>query len=167
VNHILVNASDKFKLERQNAMDRVPPGYTGPALGIWNGEEFVYTQDAHGGWWDYAKLFWRYGTAPVRAVAAMKASVGRFLRMYDDDVFPWKDLGEQIEALGLLEDTSITGEQLLKQKGVGDLFAQELVQASTSSCTLTTTGRMNADKLQESTMPKTLEPSMAWRHLCV
>jgi len=132
VNHILVNASNKFKLERQSAMDRMPPGYEGPSLGIWNGEEFVFSQNANGGWWDYAKLFWRYGTAPVKAVAAMKASVGRFLRLYDPDVFPWKDLGEQIEALGLLEDTSITGEQLLKQKGVGDLFAQELVQASTS-----------------------------------
>jgi prenylcysteine oxidase/farnesylcysteine lyase len=49
--------------------------------------------------------------------------------MYEAPTFPFRDLGEEVERLGLLEDTGVTGEQLLKGKGVGDLFAQELVQA--------------------------------------
>jgi prenylcysteine oxidase/farnesylcysteine lyase len=129
VNHILVNATDTFNLPRQDALDRAPEGHKGPGLGIWNGEEFVFTQNAEGGWWDTARLFWRYGLSPVKALRAMRASVGRFLELYDTPIFPFKDLGEELLKLGLLNDTGVTGEQLLREKGVSDLFAQELVQA--------------------------------------
>lgn len=131
VNQILVNASRRFELETQDASDRVPPGYKGPTLGIWNGAEFVFTQSANGGWWDTAKLFMRYGLSPLMALRAKDKSIGKFLTMYNPPIFPWEDLGDQIQALGLIEDVSVTGEQLLRSKGVGDLFAQELVQAST------------------------------------
>ena len=129
VNHILVNASSAFNLSAIDAADRIPDGYSGPALGIWNGEDFVFTQSAAGDWWDTARLFWRYGIAPVKALRAMRASVGKFLTMYEAPVFPFQDLGEEVSKLGLIQDTGLTGEQLLREKGVGDLFAQELVQA--------------------------------------
>jgi prenylcysteine oxidase/farnesylcysteine lyase len=59
----------------------------------------------------------------------MKDTVGRFLSMYDEPLFPWKSLGDVVEKVGLLDIAGMTGEQLLKARGVGDLFAREIVQA--------------------------------------
>lgn len=49
--------------------------------------------------------------------------------MYEEPVFPWKSLGETLEAQGLLEITGVTGEQYLKANGIGAAFAYEVIQA--------------------------------------
>lgn len=104
----------------------------GPLLGIWNSEEFVFTQ-APGGrdWWDNAKLIWKYGLAPIRTVRLMKSTVGKFLKMYEAPYFPWVSLNQVIYDLGLNVVTAATGEQYLKENSIGDLFANEIIQAST------------------------------------
>lgn len=81
------------------------------------------------GWWDKAKLLWRYGLAPLKTNRLMKSAVGRFLEMYEEPVFPWKSLGEALESQGLLEITGVTGEQYLDANGIGEAFAREVVQA--------------------------------------
>jgi prenylcysteine oxidase/farnesylcysteine lyase len=133
VNTILVNAAEEFDLELQPATDQLPTGYQGPTLGIWNGDEFVFQQNTGSlsGTWDYVKLLWRYGLSPLRAQNAVKETVGTFLRMYDEaEGFPWEDLTEEVQRVGLLEQTSITGIQLLEQKGVTGLFGTEIIQAA-------------------------------------
>lgn len=102
-----------------------------PDLGIWDGKEFVYTMTDEGGWWDMAKLFWRYGYAPVKTNSLMKETVGKFLRLYEEPMFPFKSLSKAVQDVGLIEVTGLTGEQFLKNKGVSDLFAREIIQAST------------------------------------
>lgn len=131
VNTILVEAANDFDLELQSARDELPTGYKGPTLGIWNGNEFILQQSTGSlsGTWDLVKLFWRYGFAPMRAHSAVKETVSSFLRMYDEG-FPWKDLTEEVQRVGLLEQTSVTGQQLLEQKGVTGLFGTEVVQAA-------------------------------------
>ncbi|KAF1956856.1 Prenylcysteine oxidase [Byssothecium circinans] len=129
VNHILVNASRDFGL--RTATRNIYNSESMPDLGIWNGKEFVFTMTDEGGWWDMAKLFWRYGYAPVKTNSLMKETVSKFLSMYDGPLFPWKSLSQVVQDVGLVEVTGLTGEQYLKQKGVGDLFAEEIIQAST------------------------------------
>ena len=84
---------------------------------------------SEGGWWDLAKLFWRYGYAPVKAQMLMKETVGKFLKMYERPLFPWKSLSDVVQLVGLTEVTGLTGEQYLQNMGIGDKFARELVQA--------------------------------------
>jgi len=132
INHILYNATETFHLNvTQHDMgdDIVEEG---PTLGIYDGEIFVFKQNKGTSWWsDIARLVWRYGLAPLRTQNLMKDVTGRFLQMYDKPYFPFASLTDTLYTLGLLENTGVTGEQLLKEKGVGDLFAREIVQAST------------------------------------
>lgn len=103
----------------------------GPALGVWNGKIFVFTQDSEGGWWDTAKLFYRYGLSPLRTLNLMKATVGKFLSMYDEPIFPFTSLTQAAQDVGLLAVTSATGEDYLRENNIDKLFAREIIQAST------------------------------------
>lgn len=125
VNHILVNATKAFNLSTAD-FDRPAPNGT-PELGIWNGKEFLIT--AKDGWWDKAKLLWRYGLAPLKTNSLMKSTVGKFLRMYEEPLFPWRSLSEVAKEVGLTDITGVTGEQYLKAQGIGEKFAKEMVQA--------------------------------------
>ncbi|KAF1973608.1 prenylcysteine oxidase-like protein 1 precursor [Bimuria novae-zelandiae CBS 107.79] len=127
VNQILVNATKSFNLSTNAASTRHA---NIPELGIWNGKDLVFTMN-EGGWWDITKLFWRYGYAPVKANALMRETVGRFLKMYERPVFPWKSLSDVVQLVGLTEVTGLTGEEYLRNSGVSDRFASEIVQAST------------------------------------
>lgn len=49
--------------------------------------------------------------------------------MYEEPVFPWKNLGETLDDLGLVKTIGVTGEQFLKENGIGDAFANEVIQA--------------------------------------
>ncbi|KAI4722727.1 putative prenylcysteine lyase [Aureobasidium sp. EXF-10727] len=128
VNHNLVDAAKEFNLSTSGIRE---VSTEGPVLGIWNGREFVYTQSSGGSWWDTAKLFWKYGLAPLKTVKLMKSTVGKFLKMYEEPYFPWKSLSQVAYELGLTTATASTGEQFLDQNGIGKLFAQDIIQAST------------------------------------
>ncbi|KAI9661300.1 MAG: hypothetical protein M1821_009627 [Bathelium mastoideum] len=130
VNKNLVKAAKDFNLST-NVMSETPSSSNGPRLGVWNGKEFVLQVSANDDWWSKAKLLYRYGWAPIKTNRLMKEVVGNFLRMYDAPYFPWSSLSETLSELGLIKTTGITGEQYLKENGVGDLFANEIIQAST------------------------------------
>ncbi|KAF2399849.1 Prenylcysteine oxidase [Trichodelitschia bisporula] len=134
VNRILVNASEEFNLSTGAMVSARPKTQAGALLGIWNGEKFLYTQGAGAGagwWWDLARLVWRYGLAPIRTNNLMKDVVGRFLKMYEEPYFPFASLTQVAYELGLTAVTAATGEEYLRENGIGDLFAQEIIQAST------------------------------------
>lgn len=130
VNHILVKAVETFNLSTEDYRTDVGKEEADwPFLGIWNGQKFVVVQKNEGNWWDMAKLLWRYGLAPIKTLRLMKAVVGEFLKMYEEPHFPWKSLSAVVDELGLTKVTGVTGEQYLKENGIGDLFAREIVQA--------------------------------------
>ncbi|KAF9701153.1 hypothetical protein EKO04_000665 [Ascochyta lentis] len=131
VNHILVNATRDFNLSIASSEDSLATRLELPDLGIWDGKQFVLVTREEDGWWDKARLLWRYGLAPLKTNRLMKSVVGRFLDMYEEPVFPWKSLGEVLESQGLLDITGVTGEQYLKANGIGEVFAREVIQAST------------------------------------
>lgn len=130
VNQILVDAVKAFNLSTASFTKRgedVP----GAALGIWDGKSFVFTQENEGGWWDTAKMFYRYGLSPLRTLNLMKATVGKFLKMYDEPVFPFASLTQAAQDVGLLAVTAATGEDFLRENSISSLFALEIIQAST------------------------------------
>jgi prenylcysteine oxidase/farnesylcysteine lyase len=133
VNRIMVQATHDFNLALAGDDDPSSDSDTTsmPDLGIWDGNAFVLVTTKEDGWWDKAKLLWRYGLAPLRVNRLMKAAVGAFLEMYDEPVFPWRSIDDVVESRGLLGLTGVTGEQYLQANGVGEAFAREVVQAST------------------------------------
>lgn len=131
VNHILVDAAKEFDLTTVDP-DAHRPKTSKYELGIWDGREFVYksTNDDLG-WMDKAKLFWRYGLAPIKTQRLMKSTVAKFLKMYEEPIFPWRSLTEVAMRVGLLNATASTGKQFLNEGGVGEKFGREIIQAST------------------------------------
>lgn len=127
VNQIMMEAMKHFNLS--STSHDIATQLAMPDLGVWNGQEFVLITRSEDGWWDKAKLLWRYGTAPLWTNRLMKKAVGKFLTMYDAPQFPWKSLSDVVESVGLLEATGVTGEQYLKTNGIGEAFAREIIQA--------------------------------------
>ena len=103
----------------------------GAGLAVWNGQEFVITQSGSNGWWDIAKLLWKYGLAPVRTMRLVNSVIGTFLTMYDEPVFPFASLTQVVQDVGLLAVTAATGEQYLEENGITGPFGLDVIQAST------------------------------------
>lgn len=61
----------------------------------------------------------------------MQSTVGKFLQMYKAPLFPFASLSSAVEAAGLLDATTETGEQYLEKNGVRGAFTTDLIQAST------------------------------------
>ncbi|KEF62449.1 uncharacterized protein A1O9_00421 [Exophiala aquamarina CBS 119918] len=144
VNHILYNATRDFGLSTAAKIYEAVED-SKYDLGIWDGTTFVYKaendddddDDDDGnraswrGWWDIAKLLWKYGWAPIRTQRTTKDAVGKFLEFYHEPWFPFTSLQEVVHRSGLVRYTNTSGSELLKDVGVGELFTREIIQAAT------------------------------------
>jgi len=132
VNKILVDAIDEFNLSSSEPdMMVATDGSNAPALGFFDGTQFVYTIQGDS-WWDIAKLGWHYGLYSVyRTQALMKEMVSKFVRLYDEPLFPWGSLTEVVYEIGLSEIMAKTGEELLRENRISEKFAREFVQSAT------------------------------------
>ncbi|KAL2421396.1 hypothetical protein ABEF95_007728 [Exophiala dermatitidis] len=143
INHILYNATRDFELAPSTKVYRAEPE-SKYELGIWDGRQFVFRTAAEGddgnnkgsssswrGWWDVAKLLWKYGLSPIRTRRATNAALGTFLKFYEQPLFPFQSLQEVVDQTGLDDYTAVSGREVLRQAGVSDLFSREIVQAST------------------------------------
>lgn len=140
INHILYNATRDFGLSTAAKIYEAVED-SKYDLGIWDGTTFVYKaendDDDDGnraswrGWWDIAKLLWKYGWAPIRTQRTTKAAVGKFLEFYDEPWFPFISLEDVVHRSGLVRYTNTSGRDLLKEVGVGELFTREIIQAAT------------------------------------
>ncbi|KAF2869145.1 prenylcysteine oxidase-like protein 1 precursor [Massariosphaeria phaeospora] len=129
VNRILVDAAEKFDLS--TASMGAPRAEGAAELGVWDGKQFLVKTSDEDGWWQKAKLLWRYGLAPIKTNSLMKSTVAKFLTMYAEPVFPWKSLNEVVHDVGLADTMAMTGLQFLTANGIGEKFAHEIIQAST------------------------------------
>ncbi|KAI0381324.1 Prenylcysteine oxidase [Hypomontagnella monticulosa] len=127
VNHILFNATEEFNLPVTD------PGTDEKGLlGVWDGETFVYTQDSESwGWWNLAKLLWKYGSAPYYTHRLVQDTIRTFLKLYEAPHFPFRSLSTKAFDLGLVKITGVTGQQFLAENKLDGPFAREIVQAST------------------------------------
>lgn len=130
-NKNLVAAVKEFDLSTRKFSDAKGSGTrdAAPDVGIWNGQQLLVSFSD--GWWASLKLFWRYGLASVRTKNLVKATVGKFLKMYEPPHFPWRSIQSVANDVELLDVVAYTGEQHLKQNSISDLFAREVIQAST------------------------------------
>lgn len=143
INHILYNATRDFGLSTAAKIYQAADD-SKYDLGIWDGTDFVYKAESDGdddddggnksswrGWWDIAKLLWKYGLAPIKTQRATKTAVGKFLEFYNEPWFPFTSLQDVVHRSGLVQYTNTSGRDLLTQLGVGELFTREIIQAST------------------------------------
>ncbi|OJD37979.1 prenylcysteine lyase [Diplodia corticola] len=137
VNQILVDAAARFNLSSDGLGDAIAvegeddDDKGRDLLGVWDGHQFVLTTPDDMGWWDKAKMLWKYGLAPIRTMQLMKKTVGAFLNMYDAPHFPWTSISEIAHELGLVDASAATGAEFLRKNGIGEAFAHDVVQAST------------------------------------
>jgi prenylcysteine oxidase / farnesylcysteine lyase len=130
-NQNLVNAAEEFGLTMDKA-DRSRPVGAPEKLGVWNGQDFVFTQSEGGPyWWNVAKLLWKYGWTPIRTHKLKESTIGKFLKMYEEPYFPFRSLSQVAHDLGLTNITSETGELFLKANNIKPPFSTEIIQAST------------------------------------
>ncbi|KAK0750213.1 Prenylcysteine lyase-domain-containing protein [Schizothecium vesticola] len=127
-NHILYESVDAFKLK-----PRDPELGADPKLGIWDGTEFVFQiNDKDSFWWTAFKIIRKYGIlAPRRTQTLMQSTIAKFLKLYEEPYFPFKSLTQRTHELELVQTTGVTGEQFLKANDIDDLYAHDIVQAST------------------------------------
>jgi prenylcysteine oxidase / farnesylcysteine lyase len=134
VNHILYNATRDFGLD-VTTRNFQGEGHSDFDLGVWDGQQWVFKQSSSDsrwqGYWDVAKLLWKYGLAPIRTRSLTKTMLSKFLRFYEEPLFPFSSLTGVIEETGLLEDVSLDGKTMLEARGAGGGFANDIVQAST------------------------------------
>ncbi|EGC42339.1 prenylcysteine oxidase [Histoplasma capsulatum var. duboisii H88] len=131
VNKNLIGASKKFGLKLRDA-DFGQPKESTYSLGVWDGKEFAFLQsrtDAY--WWNVFKLLYRYGWAPMKTQNLMKETVNKFLKLYKFPYFPFQSLSDVAVSTGLAEATWTSGAEYLKDNGIAELFAREIIQAST------------------------------------
>lgn len=119
VNKILKDAAKEFGLHPQGHMSA---GDEPEILGIWNGEKFVYRQKGEASWFDLAKMFWKYGLAPIRTQRLVRSTVSKFLKLYEPPFFPFRSLSDKALDLDLSPVTAVTGEQFLAANNVSPDF---------------------------------------------
>jgi prenylcysteine oxidase/farnesylcysteine lyase len=131
VNQNLVSAAKELGLTVDKA-DKSRLVEAPEKLGVWDGQDFVFTQPDGGYyWWDLARLLWKYGWTPIRTHNLMKSTVGKFLKMYEEPHFPFRSLSQAAYDLGLTDITSLTGEQFLEANNIRPPFSKDIIQAST------------------------------------
>ncbi|KAF7593420.1 hypothetical protein BBP40_011522 [Aspergillus hancockii] len=129
VNYNLMNASRDLGLLVDSA-DYARPKESDDNIGIWDGKQFVFVLQ-NSSWWNIAKLLWRYGWAPIRTQNLMKSTVNKFLKLYEEPIFPFRSLTAAATAVGLLDSTATPGNVFIGENNIPADFAREIIQAST------------------------------------
>ncbi|KNG81870.1 prenylcysteine lyase [Aspergillus nomiae NRRL 13137] len=129
VNYNLMNASKELGLFVDSA-DAARPKEADDSIGVWDGKQFVFVLQSNS-WWNIPKLLWRYGWAPIRTQNLMKSTVNKFLKLYEEPMFPFRSLTAAAAAVGLLDSTSTPGDVFLKENNISPDFSRDIIQAST------------------------------------
>lgn len=128
-NQIIYGAMQQFGLS-----EMVPDASLSPTLGIWDGNSFVLKlNDLLPSWWNTLQVGLRYGIyAPKRTQELVLATLGKFLQLYDEPHFPFRSLTQRVNELGLVDVTSVSGDQFLQANNVGLLFRDSQPLADSS-----------------------------------
>ncbi|SCV72807.1 BQ2448_4344 [Microbotryum intermedium] len=104
-------------------------------MAIWDGSNFVFTESKGWGWWDNAKILFRYGRAPLTIQSLVKTTVNDFLGLYQAAFVSrgaFSSLFDFARATNLASMTGSTASDfLINRHKVGSLFVKELVAAAT------------------------------------
>ncbi|KAL8280860.1 hypothetical protein RQP46_006864 [Phenoliferia psychrophenolica] len=109
------------------------PGEEG-GMTIWDGEQFVYTESKGWGWgyWDIAKMFWRYGRSPLWVRTLVQATVADFTSLYTSKFVSsgaFSSLASFADATNLSEAASMSALEYFTKNSISPLFTTELIAA--------------------------------------
>lgn len=138
-------------------------------MAIWDGEQYVYRDNNGWGWWDTAKMLWKYGMSPIRAQRLMKETLqrlvhcficpkgtcayngsqlhGRFISVYSNDFYasgPSRSIPDFAQRAGFENLYEVSGRDYLLQHGVSNNFTSDLIAAGTTVNYAQTPGEMHA-----------------------
>ncbi|KAF8656393.1 hypothetical protein AX16_002578 [Volvariella volvacea WC 439] len=123
-NKNLWRASDEFNLKRDDFSGEDDD------IGIWDGENLLFTYN--GGWWDMAKLIWRYGFfSPRRTDNAVKGMISQYLTLYTPSTPIWNNISQLRDDFKWQSLTGSKTSEYLRGQGVSDPFIFEFVEAAT------------------------------------
>ena len=109
---------------------------------VWDGQQFVF-ENLDNGWWNSAKMLWRYGYSPMKTEKFVGKLVDRFLQMYDPKwlheakankgaSFPWSSIEDLANAFNFSELAAITTlRHFYRNERIAKLFVEEIVEAAT------------------------------------
>ncbi|KAM0788030.1 hypothetical protein ACM66B_006229 [Microbotryomycetes sp. NB124-2] len=115
-----------------------PHGGEDGGMAVWDGQHFVFQESGGRGWgyWDLAKMFWRYGRAPLRVKKVVDATVTNFVSLYSPAFAqrgPFDSVRDFANATDLLEAASTRADRYMsKYAPSSELFVNELVGAATA-----------------------------------
>jgi prenylcysteine oxidase/farnesylcysteine lyase len=132
----LMRAVDRFNLSLVPWTP--PPSKDGDdGLTIWDGSSFLFTSSSSLGWWDKAKLLWRYGYAsPTRTQTAVASLLKKFGDLYDPKWVghhgAFGDIESLSETVGF-EDLAAetTMEWFTEEVKASERWTEEMVEAAT------------------------------------
>ncbi|KAM0749828.1 hypothetical protein T439DRAFT_343287 [Meredithblackwellia eburnea MCA 4105] len=109
----------------------------GPTMTIWDGERFVYSEAGGWGYWDLAKMFWRYGRSPLYVRDLVKRTVLSFTTLYTTPFitspsFPFTSLRTFSNSLNLSLPLSVHASSFFSTQSISQLFTTELIAAATT-----------------------------------
>lgn len=147
VNKNLQRASKQFNLPTGAKIGE--DGITG----VWDGQQFLI-EGLDDGWWNSAKMFWRYGYSPLTTQKLIGKTVDTFLRLYDpiymhksngekkapslqssgfrtESGYPWRTIDELAKSMEFDQMVSQSAGDYFYSQGVSKLFTEEIIEAAT------------------------------------
>ncbi|KAN0138475.1 Prenylcysteine lyase domain containing protein [Lactarius tabidus] len=130
VNKNLQRATREFDLPRYGFEDQ------DGALGIWDGEQFLYTAGSNtglvGSWLDNIKFLWRYGYHSAKKTQELvRSMLGAFVTLYKLDAPQWSSIEQLGKTLNWTEMVSLTASEYFLNHGVSERFINEQIEAGT------------------------------------
>ncbi|KAK4703033.1 prenylcysteine oxidase / farnesylcysteine lyase, partial [Phenoliferia sp. Uapishka_3] len=106
-------------------------------MSIWDGAKFAYTESKGWGWgyWDLAKMFWRYGRSPLHVRDLIKTTVDDFTSLYSSDFVSsgaFDSLHSFSASTNLTHPSSLTALEFFNSNKISTLFTTELIAAATT-----------------------------------
>ncbi|PWN36762.1 uncharacterized protein FA14DRAFT_140693 [Meira miltonrushii] len=147
VNKNLQRASKQFNLETGAKLGE--DGVTG----VWDGQQFLI-EGLDDGWWNSAKMFWRYGYSPLTTQKLVGKTVDAFLRLYDpaymhkskdekkatdtnnsssntESGYPWRTIEDLAKAMSFDQMVARSAGDYFYLQSVSKLFIEEIIEAAT------------------------------------
>ncbi|TRM65773.1 hypothetical protein BD626DRAFT_485778 [Schizophyllum amplum] len=128
-------ASEEFNLTRRNFDD---PNST---MGVWDGSSMLFS--VGDGWWENAKMLWRFGMAPLKAKWITDNMISKYLRLYAPDTPRWEDVKDLTSQLGVADLLEQTAQASLKRKASTRVnYGQNIddMHAFGATCSIATSG---------------------------
>ncbi|KAF8531007.1 Prenylcysteine lyase [Gautieria morchelliformis] len=104
-------------------------------MGIWDGAEFRFRasqKNGEFGWWDLARLLWRYGMdAPRRSQSLVEGFVKQYMPIYEPSTPSWENVTDISNHLNLSASASVTTVEYFDALKINKKYSREMIEAMT------------------------------------